>query len=160
MPELPDGYQHLDGSERHAASNARLVGPADPAEVLSVTIHLRRRPGAPELPDQQYWADTPPDERTYLSRADFAGTYGASPDDVDSVSAFAREHGLEVQETDLAQRIIRVSGTTAQVNQAFGVELGTTRRQPGATAAGRATSACRPGWPRSSRASSVWTTGR
>lgn len=124
MPELPDGYQHLDGSERHAASNARLVGPADPAEVLSVTIHLRRRPGAPELPDQQYWADTPPDERTYLSRADFAGTYGASPDDVDSVSAFAREHGLEVQESDLAQRIIRVSGTTAQVNQAFGVELG------------------------------------
>jgi len=124
MPEIPDGYQTLDGSERRAAPGARLVGPADPAEVLSVTIHLRRKPGAPELPDEQYWADTPPAERHYLSHSDFAGTYGASPDDVARVSAFAREHGLEVQESDLAQRIVRVTGTTAQVSRAFGVELG------------------------------------
>jgi len=78
MPEVPDGYQRLDGSERRAAPGARLAGPADPAEVLSVTIHLRRKPGAPELPDEQYWADTPPAERHYLSRSDFALTYGAS----------------------------------------------------------------------------------
>jgi kumamolisin len=123
MPELPEGYQRLDDSERHAVTGARLVGPADQAEALTVTIALRRKPGAPELPDEQHWADTPPAERTYLSPADFADTYGAAADDVEAVARFAHANGLEIQETDLAQRIILVSGTTAQVNQAFGVEL-------------------------------------
>jgi kumamolisin len=59
MPELPEGYQRLEGSERRAAAGASLVGPADQAEALTVTITLRRMPGAPELPDEQYWADTP-----------------------------------------------------------------------------------------------------
>jgi hypothetical protein len=67
MPELPEGYQRLGDSERHAVTGARLVGPADQAEALTVTIALRRKPGAPELPDEQHWADTPPAERTYLS---------------------------------------------------------------------------------------------
>jgi subtilase family serine protease len=123
MPELPEGYQHLEDSERHAAAGASLVGPADPAEALTVTIALRRKPAAPELPDEQYWADTPPAERTYLSRDTFADTYGAAPDDVEAVTGFARANGLEVEQTDLAQRIVRVSGTTARVSQAFGVEL-------------------------------------
>ena len=118
MPELPEGYQRLEGSERRAAAGASLVGPADQAEALTVAITLRRMPGAPELPDEQYWADTPPAERTYLSRDTFADTYGASPDDVEAVTGFARANGLEIEETGLAQRIVRVSGTTAQINQA------------------------------------------
>jgi hypothetical protein len=56
MPELPEGYQRLEGSERRAAAGASLVGPADKAEALTVTITLRRMPGAPELPDEQYRA--------------------------------------------------------------------------------------------------------
>ena len=43
---------------------------------------------------------------------------------MEAVTRFARANGLEVEETDLAQRIVLVSGTIAQVNQAFGVELG------------------------------------
>jgi hypothetical protein len=60
MPELPERYQRLDDSERHAVTGARLVGPADQAEAPTVTIALRRKPGAPELPDEQHWADIPP----------------------------------------------------------------------------------------------------
>jgi hypothetical protein len=46
MP-IPDGYQRFEGSERHAAIGARRVEEADPNEILSITIYVRRRPDAP-----------------------------------------------------------------------------------------------------------------
>jgi kumamolisin len=58
-----------------------------------------------------------------LSDNEFAEKYGASEEDLAKVSAFAREHHLNVIKTDAAHRIIIVTGTVAQVNKAFGVEL-------------------------------------
>ncbi len=59
MAEIPVGYRRIEGSERRAALGARRVGPADPNETFSFTIRVRRRPGAPALPDQNYWAAHP-----------------------------------------------------------------------------------------------------
>jgi hypothetical protein len=45
MP-IPKGYQRLDNSTRHIVPKAKRVGPANPNEVISLTIPVRRRPGA------------------------------------------------------------------------------------------------------------------
>jgi kumamolisin len=50
MPAATDRLL-LPGSKRQAMSDARRLGPANPAERLTVSIQVRRRPDAPPLPD-------------------------------------------------------------------------------------------------------------
>jgi hypothetical protein len=125
MPEIPEAYRRLEKSERHAAPSARRVGPANPAETLTVSIRVRRRPDAPPLPDPAVLAATPLGQRQYLSREEFAARYGADPKDLAQVADFARSHGLKVLETSIPRRTVVASGTVAQMNSAFGVDLGT-----------------------------------
>ena len=120
----PEDRQPIPGSERRAARTARQLGPADPNEVLTVTISIRRRPNGPPLPDYQHFATVHPAQRQRMSEADFARQYGASPDDIDKVKAFAVSHELDVLESHAARRTIVVRGTVAQMNAAFGVDLG------------------------------------
>ena len=124
MPIIPANYRRLEGSQRLPARGARRVGPADPAEALSVTIRVRRQPGAPPLPDHDAWAATPPGQRKFMSREDFAARYGAAQPDLDIVADFARSHGLAVVKTSIARRVVVVSGTVEQMSRAFAVELG------------------------------------
>lgn len=123
MP-APQGYRRLEGTERQPARGARLIGPADPNETLSVTIRVRRRADAPPLPDEEHWAATPAERRTYISRRDFAKSYGAAQADLDRVAQFARSKGLMVTESNEARRTVVVSGTVKQMSDAFAVELG------------------------------------
>src|SRR5579884_3865223 len=128
MAEPPAGYVGVEGTNRSPVPGAARVGPADPSEEVSVSIRLRRRPGAPPLPD--------PSRASVLggqtvSREEFAATYGADPADVARVQAFASEHGLSVQETSIPRRTVVLAGTVAQLEQAFGVDLG--RYQVGET---------------------------
>jgi kumamolisin len=51
-----------------------------------------------------------------------ASDLAASPADVEAVLAFAREHRLQVVRADPAARTIRVSGSAADIAQAFGIE--------------------------------------
>jgi kumamolisin len=76
------------------------------------------------LPDQSYWAAIPPGQRRFLTRDELVARYGATEADLDKVAAFARSYGFEVLETSAARRVVRVSGTVAQANQAFAVDLG------------------------------------
>src|SRR5258708_4132397 len=122
MATIRDG--RLEGSERRPAPGARRVGPADPNERLSVTIRVRRRPGAPLPPDQDYWLASPPGKRRFISRQELAAQCGADQADLDKVAAFARSHGLEVVESNAAKRKVVVSGTVHQASSAFGVDLG------------------------------------
>jgi hypothetical protein len=125
MPEIPAGYHRLEKSERHSAPGARRLGPADPAEILTVSIRVRRRPDAAPMPDPAVLAATPIGQRQYLSREEFAQRYGADPKDLAQVADFARSHGLKVAETSIPRRMVVASGTVAQMNSAFGVDLGT-----------------------------------
>jgi kumamolisin len=124
MAEVPVGYRKIDGSERRPAPGARRVGAADPNEKLSFTIRLRRRPDAAPMPDQNYWAANPPGRRRYLTRDELLARASAAQPDLDKVTTFVRSHGFEVVETSVARRTVRVSGTVAQANSAFAVDLG------------------------------------
>jgi kumamolisin len=108
---------------RPPRSNARSTGPASDAELIRITFVLRRRPGATELPNHAHWIATPPGRRRFCSRAEFAQTHGASPDDLDAVVAFAREHGMTVLESSAGGRFVTVLASVAAANQAFGIAL-------------------------------------
>jgi len=121
---VPSNYEPLKGSERRPSPGAKFLGPADPNERFSVTVVLRRRPDGPPVPDFEYFASTPPRQRGRLSSDEFASKFGASPDDIKKVSDFVSAHGLQVLETHPARRTLVVSGTTAQMKEAFAVDLG------------------------------------
>ena len=59
-----------------------------------------------------------------MSRTEFAERYGAAADDLAQVQQFAQEHGLSVIDSDSARRTVWLSGTVAQMNRAFAVDLG------------------------------------
>jgi kumamolisin len=120
----PEKVRRLTNSARHIAPGAKRVGPSDPNEAMSVTVAVRRRSGAPDLPDQEHWAANPPGSRRYVSSDEFARQWGADPADLDLVAAFAGRHGLAVAERNIEQRIVIVSGKVSQISEAFGVELG------------------------------------
>ena len=50
-PPVPQDYIPLEGSERRPSATANHIGPADPNEVFTVTISLRRRPDGPPVPE-------------------------------------------------------------------------------------------------------------
>jgi kumamolisin len=126
--ELPQGYAKLPGSERRASKDAELLGPADAAETFKVTIVLRRRPDGQPIPSFDYFAKTPLAKRPRLSMDEFAGKYGAHPDELVKVADFAGDAGLQVVETHAARRTVVVSGTAGQFSKAFSVQLGRYQR--------------------------------
>jgi hypothetical protein len=121
--DVPQGYRQLNGSERPRSSSAKLLGPLDPNEIVSVALILRHKPGSPALPDLQYWHDTPLGHRQYLSPERYAEIYGASQADLDAVTSFALSHGLTILRSHAGRRTVDISGTAAQLNAAFGIQL-------------------------------------
>ena len=119
MAGTPDGFRILAGSERSLPRRSQRVGLANPNETLTVSLRLRPRPGAPALPDLSANMHIP-----RVSREDFAALYGTAQTDFDRAAEFAAAYGLEVIESVVARRTISVSGTVAQVEKAFQVQLG------------------------------------
>jgi kumamolisin len=66
---------------------------------------------------------TAPHQRNYMTRDQFAATYGANPEDVTRVEAFANQHQLTVMEVSQPRRTVVLSGTIAALSAAFGVYL-------------------------------------
>ncbi|HWY57054.1 MAG TPA: S53 family peptidase [Terriglobales bacterium] len=112
----------LEGSERTPLPGAREVGPANPNEIVDVTIRLRSRAGKKPIVSADA-INKPIDKRIILSRKDFEQRHGADPTSIAQVEAFAREHRLTVKEKSAARRTVILSGTVAAMNEAFGVQL-------------------------------------
>jgi hypothetical protein len=124
MSETPSDYRRLENSERRPIKGAVLLGPADKNEVVKVTIMVRRLPDGPRMPEADFFLKTPPVQRQRMAGDEFAAKYGAADEDLAKVAAFAREHRLNVIETNAVRRTVIVSGTVAHMNKAFGVSLG------------------------------------
>ena len=118
--DMHSRFVALAGSERRAAPGARLVGPADPDEQLEVTLVLR--------PPPRDGADPPRDQvgaaSIRLTRAEFARTESARPQDVERARAFAAEFGLRVIRISPIERTIALAGSVGSCARAFRVELG------------------------------------
>lgn len=125
----------LKGSERSPLPNSRALGPADPAERLEVTIVIRAsdRQG---LQDRLQKLARGERSGGTLSRADFARRHGASRADLDAVREFVEAHGIAVVQEHAGRHAMVLSGTVAQFNDAFGIEL-QHYSHPGGTYRGR-----------------------
>ncbi len=123
MSALQSEYWPLSKSERKVRPGAHRVGPAEPTEELMVTIRVRRRVGAPELPAVSSRVAGRRIKPSYLTSKDFESKYGADPADLERVAAFARHHGLHVRETSVARRTVVVSGPVSLMSKAFAVAL-------------------------------------
>jgi len=114
MPEHSYALVPLPGSERAPLADATPAGPLDTAERAGVTLVLRRRADIPaEIVEGP----------TVLTRDELAEQYGADPADVNLVRRTAGELGLEVTTVDPASRLVKATGTLAQLSSAFGVTL-------------------------------------
>lgn len=102
----------IPGSERRQIPNSTVIGSADPNQIINVTIILRRR--NPNLP---------PPGSEIISREEFAERYGADPADAERVEQFAGENDLTVIETDLGRRSVSLSGTVANISEAFATQM-------------------------------------
>ncbi len=112
----------LNGSERVAMPGARVLAPADPTERLEVTVLVRRR-ASEELRGRVTQLATGISGLACLSREEFAARHAADPADLAAVRAFAATQGLAVVLEHAARRTLILSGTVAQFNAAFAVQL-------------------------------------
>jgi len=110
----------LKGSERQPIPGAKSVGKSDPSERLEVTV-LVRRSAADDL--QKKVKELVAGGRSRISREEFAKRYGAAAADLTAVKKFAEKHGLAIVQEDASRRTVVLSGSVAQFNQAFGVDL-------------------------------------
>jgi kumamolisin len=112
----------LKGSERSAVPGSRLVAAAEPAERLEVSVLVRR--SAPEdFATRVAAIASGRSPGPTLSREEFAKQHGADASDLAAVRAFANASGLAVVQEHVARRTVVLSGTVAQFNAAFQVQL-------------------------------------
>ncbi|HTD74414.1 MAG TPA: S53 family peptidase [Steroidobacteraceae bacterium] len=112
----------LKGSERVVMPGAKVLAPADPTERLEVTVLVRRR-ASQELRSHVATLASGKSAAAPLSREEFSARHGADPADLAAVRAFAAAHGLAVVLENAARRTVMLSGTVAQFNTAFQVQL-------------------------------------
>ena len=125
----------LKGSECQAVPGAKSVGKVDPAERLEVSVLLRGR-GAAALKERVNKLASREKGTGHLSRQEFERQFGADTADIAAVRNFARAHGLSVVQEHAGRRTVVLSGTVAQFNDAFGVDL-QRYKHPGGSYRGR-----------------------
>jgi kumamolisin len=112
----------LKGSERQPLPGAKSLGKSDPAERLEVTLLLRRG-NTDVLKERVKKLASRAGAGPPLSLSEFERQFGADPADVAKVKAFAEAHGLSIVQEHAGRRTVVLSGTVAQFNVAFGVDL-------------------------------------
>ena len=122
----------LPGSERSARRGSRVVGAPDPNEQIKISVLVRPRQTMQNLVSANELNATPPHQRKYMSREQFAANYGANPEDLAKIEAFAHQHNLTAMEVSQARRTVVLSGTIAALSAAFGVYLANYEHPDGA----------------------------
>ena len=104
----------LPASLKRSPKDAKLAaGRLSQAERVEITVRVRRKAGA----------GTPTVGAAPLTREEFREAYGADPADIQKIEDFANTHGLDVVQSSVSQRTVRLSATVAAMQVAFGVQL-------------------------------------
>lgn len=106
--------------------DAAHIGKTDDDEVVHATIFLRRRPGHIPLPKFEDYVDCP--ARPRISTDEFGKRHGASPDEIAAIISFCARNHLKVKDAHIARRQVRITGSVAQFNAAFNLEIHTYER--------------------------------
>ena len=113
-------HGHVPNVTRHLPPVGKL--PADKHLKLVIGLPLHNREGLTNLL-QDIYDPSSPNFRHYLTPSQFTTQFGPTEDDYDAVIAFARSNHLAVTGTHSNRLILEVSGTVADVERAFQVNL-------------------------------------
>jgi kumamolisin len=100
----------IAGSVVPRSATVHRVRPADPNQIVEITIVIRR-------PAAQ------PPGAGLRTRDEIEKSLSASADDIAAVTDFARRHGLVVLEVSPEKRMVRMQGPAKNMNSAFGIDL-------------------------------------
>jgi kumamolisin len=92
--------------------NAQPAGMPDPNAIITVTLVLRRLSDSLPAPGKKR-----------VTREEFAEKYGADPADIPLIEKFAAENDLTVDDVDLARRTVSLTGSVANMGEAFSTQL-------------------------------------
>ncbi|HEY6324734.1 MAG TPA: S53 family peptidase [Thermoanaerobaculia bacterium] len=102
----------VPGSERQPVPGAKVLGPADPSQRISVTLVLH--------PRQEIGSERRP---CPLSRLELAAARGADLADIALIQEFAHLHGLDIAEISLPRRSVVLAGSVDAMSRAFTTQL-------------------------------------
>src|SRR5579863_2197892 len=106
---MSGGRSQIAGSIVTRSDAVRPVRPADPNQIVEITIVIRRPASAAAIAGK--------------TREEIEQSLSASAADISAVTDFARRYGLTPKEVSPAKRIVRVEGPAQAMNLAFGIEL-------------------------------------
>ncbi len=113
-----DSFVPLPGSTRAPLPAAEDAGPVDGGQRIEITLVTRRRAPLPtELVEGP----------ATLTREELAAQHGTDPADLDTLRTVLSGHGLEIAETDLGARRVKVAGPVAALAETFGARLSMVR---------------------------------
>ncbi len=120
-------YVELDGSQRDAPRAASMIHAAKPSERIEVSVYLKA-PGEDPLLAMDPVSAAEAAKRRFAtgpeSRADVAAKRAQThASDIEKVIEFANAAGLAVVKTDAARRLVKLAGTTDQIEAAFRTKL-------------------------------------
>jgi kumamolisin len=124
----------LAGSERTVLPGVKDKGPVPAGETVSVSIYLRSRG---HVPEPSATAPGTAHAVPHLDSKEVMNQFAATPEDIALVVEFAKAHNLQVVEASPEKRSVKVSGTAADVANAFGVQLHQYAHADGKTYRGR-----------------------
>ena len=109
----------LKNSNRTLLPSANLIGPADAAEQIQVTVRVRRGSSSGEFPSDADLGSSRPAQRNYITREEFASKYGARAEDIAAIRAFAAKNSLQVVHVEAPRRTVILGGTVGAFSKAF-----------------------------------------
>jgi hypothetical protein len=107
-----------------APKNSHAMGrmPATQRLNLALTLSLHNEPQLKALL-QQLYNPASPNYHQFLSVAEFTEQFGPTTEDYQQATNFATSHGLTVTNTTPNRLVLDVSGTVAQIEEAFHVNM-------------------------------------
>jgi kumamolisin len=115
--------QILRGSEQLHDVNVKKIDALHNNETIEITIYLRRLESYYNLPNLEKLGTQTPEKRQHLTFKEFKEKNSANNDDIERVLSFAKEMRLHLIEIDTSRSVIKLLGTVADLNKAFGIEL-------------------------------------
>jgi subtilase family serine protease len=100
------------------------LGAANPSEVIQVSLWLNpHNPGQLDELAQQLYDPSSPNYRHFLNRARYTSLFAPSADEARTVQQFVEAHNLKLVRIGPDNFFVRASGTVAEVEAAFQVQL-------------------------------------
>lgn len=112
----------ISASHRDPVPGARRVADIPPDEPIQFSIVVRRKAGGKD--EALRAAASEPSEPMSERRRRLTEEAGADQADLDRVTQYVTDAGMQVESADAATRTVAVRGTAAQAKAAFGVSLG------------------------------------